>query len=50
MQMLVNMLQIVAVAVAAILGVLLLVSILRLRSVRVMNRQLRVQIEEGTDI
>ena len=50
MQIFVTTIQIVAVAVAATLGVLLLINILRLRSVRVMNKNLRLQIEEGTDI
>ena len=50
MQLMVNMLQIVTLGAAVLLGFLLLITILRLRKLKTTDRELRVQIEEGTDL
>ncbi len=49
MQSIVDMLQIVAVGATALLSVLLLVTLIRLRKVRKRTEQLITQIEEGRE-
>jgi len=50
MQSIVDMLQIAALSATALLGILLLITLLRLRKVKTTTRKLRIEIEEGHDI
>lgn len=49
MQFIVDMLQIVTLWATITLGVLLLITMIRLRKVRKMNERLIMQIEEGSE-